>query len=548
MEHAGVQFDPNVCRAYGNEVTSKLFALQTKVYSIVGSAFSLTSPQEIGVALFDKLKLKPPRAAVVVTKAGESKYRTGASVLDKLQSVHPVVALIQEHRQLSRLSKKINGLLQKAEKQNDADGRHIGFRMHTTFSQTQTSTGRLTSVSPNLQNVPHGVMFVAAARRSLHSELQDTSVPETTWQPGLQVRVRSLKNPSITMAARLVEIDRTKHMTDRFANEIPTTLLQYWLDNGFVYTETDAAKIVQVRVRLGGGRQSAAYEHTEGPVITYPADQVSRAQASSIFIDDRPLSDLRHPSDKQSVNLTLRAAFISRPGYLLLSADYCQVELRLLAHFSQDVNLLRCLGSEGDIFKQIAAQWLQKTEEDVTDVERAGAKQVCYGLLYGIGAQSLAAELDITVTEASSFITDFKSQYPGVETFLADAVTNCKAKGFVYTLFGRRRYLPHIHSEVKRESKQAERQTVNSICQASAADLIKMAMIQIHDRLKFFPSDSVIMLLQIHDELLFEVREDMLQEAQKVIRECMENVVQLRVAFPVRFKAGKNWAALQPLD
>eukprot|EP00761_Pharyngomonas_kirbyi_P007509 gb/GECH01007519.1/.p1 GENE.gb/GECH01007519.1/~~gb/GECH01007519.1/.p1 ORF type:complete len:1125 (+),score=246.86 gb/GECH01007519.1/:1-3375(+) len=256
--------------------------------------------------------------------------------------------------------------------------------------------------------------------------------------------------------------------------------------------------------------------------------------------------------DVPNICVNMRKTFIAKKGCLLLSVDYCQIEVRLMAHFSQDPILQRIFAqNSGDIFKQVASKLIEKPEEQISRDEREKAKRVCYGIIYGMGARSLASELKIDVEEAASYIEAFKCKYQGVSRFMGQAPAGCKENGFVETVLKRRRYLPMIYSSSPHERSQAERQAINTICQGSAADLIKRAMVEIVQILRTKPEYQNIesrLILQIHDELLFEVEEDHIINIATLVKQCMENAVSLSVPTPVRCKYGKNWGSLEDLD
>ena len=262
-----------------------------------------------------------------------------------------------------------------------------------------------------------------------------------------------------------------------------------------------------------------------------------------------------------------RDSFEANEGYLLLSCDYSQIELRILAHFSMDKNLCDAFNDnhQEDIFKSIASKWKRMSISDVTDVHRKRVKQLCYALLYGAGPTKVAADAGCSVGEAEELIKDFLSAYPGISVFMKEVKASCSHLGYVQTMLGRRRSLPHIKHTSRQERARAERQAVNTVCQGSAADLIKLAMINIHFTLcKAFKGrgyydrrsvpggglysvlDDVRPLLQIHDELIFEVRQDYISEVAKYIRHCMENAVELNVPLQVKIHVGKCFGSLMP--
>lgn len=272
-----------------------------------------------------------------------------------------------------------------------------------------------------------------------------------------------------------------------------------------------------------------------------------------------------HESTPAPSSVHMRSVFQPFPGGVFLTADYSQLELRILAHMSGDKKLKQFLNSEGDVFKMIAGEWLGLPATAVSDKERQDTKQICYGMIYGIGAKALGEQMGITDNEASQFMESFRSKYPTVKKFISKTVQDCRDTGYVTTLLGRKRFLPSIHSTNIHARSQAERQAVNSTIQGSAADLVKTAMVNIDRKVtelyKFpatclLPSSSHVggnsqhaayLVLQLHDELLYEVREGDLKEVAEIIEHEMESALELSVKFPVKMKAGPSWGKLKPI-
>ncbi|XP_071632237.1 DNA polymerase theta isoform X1 [Temnothorax longispinosus] len=263
--------------------------------------------------------------------------------------------------------------------------------------------------------------------------------------------------------------------------------------------------------------------------------------------------------------VSVRMAFVPALGNVMLSADYCQLELRLLTHFSQDSVLCKIMRQQGDIFKNIAAKWNNVVEEQVTNEMRQRTKQLCYGMIYGMGVKSLAESLCISETEAQEFLESFMSAYPGIYKWLNDVLEEAHHDGYVTTLLGRRRQLPDLKSTKSSTRAQAERQAVNTKVQGSAADIVKKAMISIEDKIRsYFPDSAMVfpemhttrrlrsnlqqrggyLVLQLHDELLYEVNLADLKEVAVIIKDSMENVCQLTVPLPVKVRVGPAWGDL----
>ncbi|KAE8621126.1 hypothetical protein XENTR_v10004692 [Xenopus tropicalis] len=295
--------------------------------------------------------------------------------------------------------------------------------------------------------------------------------------------------------------------------------------------------------------------NTPGPKV--PVEQIPAERGVSFFV-------------------SMRHAFVPFPGGLILAADYSQLELRILAHLSRDRRLIQVLNSGSDVFKSIAAEWKMIDPEAVTDTVRQQAKQICYGIIYGMGAKSLGEQMGIEESDAACYIDTFKSRYTGIQKFLKETVRSCTRDGFVQTILGRRRYLPAIKDSNPYAKSHAERQAVNTTVQGSAADIVKTATVNIQKRLEeTFPSvpkshehpvqaggtgraerlrhrppptRGAFFILQLHDELLYEAaQEDAIQVAQ-IIKKEMENAMKLSVKLRVKVKMGPSWGDLQDFD
>ncbi|KAL6854375.1 hypothetical protein ACP4OV_019278 [Aristida adscensionis] len=253
----------------------------------------------------------------------------------------------------------------------------------------------------------------------------------------------------------------------------------------------------------------------------------------------------------------------TQENWMLVTADYSQIELRLMAHFSKDPTLIELLSKpDGDVFTMIASRWAEKEEALISSKERENTKRFIYGILYGMGANSLAEQLECSTEEAAQKIQSFKRFFPGVSSWLHEAVASCRQKGYVETLMGRRRFLTKITAGNSKEKAKAQRQAVNSICQGSAADIIKVAMIKVHsvitNRSKAVDSTDEVtgnfpeirghchLILQVHDELVLEVDPYMVAQAGRLLQLCMENAASLMVPLRAKIKAGKTWGSLEP--
>ncbi|HBG08539.1 MAG TPA: DNA polymerase I, partial [Firmicutes bacterium] len=348
-----------------------------------GEEFNINSPKQLGVILFDKLGLPVLKR----TKTGPS---TSAEVLEEL-SDHPLVAHVLEYRQVAKLKSTYA----------DALGELISpvtKRLHTTFNQTVTATGRLSSTHPNLQNIP---------------------------------------------------------------------------------------------VRTEAGRR-------------------------------------------------IRQAFVVPEGCFLVSADYSQIELRLLAHLSGDEVLLDAFHSGADIHIQTASEVFGVPKDQVTDEQRSAAKAINFGIVYGISSFGLARGINLTRAQAQQYIDSYFLRYPRVKEFLDAAVEHGRKEGYVKTLFGRRRYLPNLKSRNFALRNFAARTAMNTPIQGSAADIIKLAMLKVRSALKEAGLSSKL-LLQVHDELVLEVPEGELAEVARLLKREMEQVWELNVPLVVDVNFGRNW-------
>lgn len=384
MEINGVKLDVGFLEKLSKKLGKDLEELSRKIYHLAGAEFNLNSPKQLADILFEKLKLP----AIKKTKTG---FSTDVSVLEKLSETHEVPKLLLDYREKAKLqSTYVEALPQMA----DRDG-----LIHTSFNQTVTATGRLSSSDPNLQNIP------------IKSDL---------------------------------------------------------------------------------GRE-------------------------------------------------IRRAFIPRSGKRkIISADYSQIELRLLAHFSEDANLSRAFQEGVDVHKYTAALLYGVKEKDVTREMRYLAKTVNFSIIYGKTPFGLSKDLGIGIGEADLFIQNYFKRYPRVKEYLESQKEKAKKLGYVTTLLGRRAYFPDIKSANVMMRQFAERAAINAPLQGSAADLIKLAMIEI-DRDLLKGDFKTLMILQVHDELVFDAPEEELKRASELVRDRMEHAVKLRVPLEVGLKIGQSW-------
>lgn len=383
MEKEGVRAEKAELEAYGAQLTGRISELETSIYEKAGETFNINSPKQLGVILFEKLQMPNGKK----TKTG---YSTAADVLERLAPDYPIVSEILEYRQLTKL------------KSTYADGLALCIapdgRIHSTFNQTITATGRISSTEPNLQNIP-------------------------------------------------------------------------------------------IRMELGR---------------------------------------------------LIRKVFVPKEGYVFIDADYSQIELRVLAHMSGDQNLIAAYQHAEDIHRITASQVFHTPLEEVTDLQRRNAKAVNFGIVYGISSFGLSQDLSITRKEAEGYIASYFETYPGIKIFLDRLVTDAKEKGYAETMFGRRRPVPELASSNFMQRSFGERIAMNSPIQGTAADIIKIAMIRVKQRLEQEQLKSKL-ILQVHDELLIEAAADEEEYVKTLLAEEMRHAADLAVTLEVDVKSGRNW-------
>ncbi|MBP9999931.1 MAG: DNA polymerase I [Clostridiales bacterium] len=383
MEKWGILIKSDELKEYGEKLMIRIQELEQMIYEKAGEEFNINSPKQLGVILFEKMGIPGGKK----TKTG---YSTAADVLEKLAAEQPIVSDILEYRQLTKLkSTYADGLLQVI----GADG-----RIHSTFNQTITATGRISSTEPNLQNIP-------------------------------------------------------------------------------------------VRMELGR---------------------------------------------------LIRKVFVPEDGYVFLDADYSQIELRVLAHMSGDEKLIQAYREAQDIHRMTASQVFHIPFDEVTPLQRRNAKAVNFGIVYGISSFGLSQDLSISRAEAAQYIESYFETYPKIKGFLDSLVENGKEKGYVDTMYGRRRPIPELKSSNLMQRSFGERVAMNSPIQGTAADIIKIAMNRVHQRLQTEGLMSRL-LLQVHDELLIEVKKEELEQVSRILEEEMKGAAALAVELEVDMHSGENW-------
>ena len=384
MERRGVLIDSDALFLQSNEIANRLSELEEQAYVLAGQPFNLASTKQLQEILFDKLGLP------VIQKTPKGAPSTNEEVLEELAFSHELPKVLVEHRGLSKLKSTYTDKL--PQMVNPQTG-----RVHTSYHQAVTATGRLSSSDPNLQNIP---------------------------------------------------------------------------------------------IRNEEGRR-------------------------------------------------IRQAFIAREGFTVVAADYSQIELRIMAHLSQDQGLINAFTQGKDIHRSTAAEIFGVALDEVTSEQRRNAKAINFGLIYGMSAFGLSRQLGIGRADAQSYMDLYFKRYPGVQTFMHDIREKAKAQGYVETLFGRRLYLPDINSSNGMRRKAAERIAINAPMQGTAADIIKRAMIQLDQKLQNDP--DIAMIMQVHDELVFEVRSEKVAFYSKLIKTHMESAADLVVPLIVDVGQGTNW-------
>ena len=384
MERRGVLIDSDALFLQSNEIANRLSELEEQAYVLAGQPFNLASTKQLQEILFDKLGLP------VIQKTPKGAPSTNEEVLEELAFSHELPKVLVEHRGLSKLKSTYTDKL--PQMVNPQTG-----RVHTSYHQAVTATGRLSSSDPNLQNIP---------------------------------------------------------------------------------------------IRNEEGRR-------------------------------------------------IRQAFIAREGFTVVAADYSQIELRIMAHLSQDQGLINAFTQGKDIHRSTAAEIFGVTPDEVTSEQRRNAKAINFGLIYGMSAFGLSRQLGIGRADAQSYMDLYFKRYPGVQTFMHDIREKAKAQGYVETLFGRRLYLPDINSSNGMRRKAAERVAINAPMQGTAADIIKRAMIQLDQKLQNDP--DIAMIMQVHDELVFEVRSEKVAFYSELIKTQMESAADLVVPLIVEVGQGTNW-------
>ena len=386
MEFAGAKVDENILKSMDQAFDQEIGEIESQIYDLAGENFNISSPKQLGTILFEKLGLKNGKK----TKTG---YSTSQDILEKNIDAHPIVPLVLRYRMLTKLS---STYLKGLQDQIFPDG-----KIHTIYKQTLTQTGRLSSVDPNLQNIP---------------------------------------------------------------------------------------------VRTHEGKM-------------------------------------------------IRKAFVSDHGYLL-SFDYSQIELRILAHLAHVPKLIEAFKADKDIHAHTAALVFGVNDEDVTPEMRRQAKAVNFGIIYGMTEFRLAKDIGMSLDEARDFIARYYATYPEIRTYMEGIVKECEEQGYVSTVLNRKRFIPTIHDKNRMVREQAKRFAMNAPIQGSGADIMKLAMIKVQEAINAHHFKSEI-ILQVHDELIFDVYKDEIDTFMPVVKEAMETCFALDVPLKVEGNYADNWCDLK---
>ena len=530
---------------------AKMDALEREVNRIVGRDVQLTCPEDVSRALFEDLLLPIPSKKKVDTNDEESQLSLGgidslslidpgtpitsidvrtpetkrrrhlSTKKDVLKSInHPVASYVEEHRKLTiALSHSISV--------SHAVGPDS--RVHCRFSQLSSATGRLAATHPPMLNMEVSFEVSDVKRKTLQDDSENVQLHQKVYIANVRYAPPRARRIAEAELIALLDVSANSPISvNELTDSTPpcgpmVTLADYWSTCGWkCYEEKQyASEIRQCHVKL-----------LDGSILTFPADQVWRVE-QPLLIDS---SD-----EAPKMKICLREMFIAGCGRSLISVDYAQIEVRLLAHFSKDPNMCAIINTPGvDIFNKIASSWLGRSS--VTSEERNGCKKIVYGLLYGMGARKMSHDLGVDEQQAEELVNKFFDSFPFVKPWIDITIANAKSCGYIESIGGRRRYL-HGFSGNQRERSKAERQAINSLCQSSAADLIKVAMVRIQSRFLHMVDAKPNIVLQIHDELLVECESDYVEQVKSVIvSEMTRNV--LDVSLEVKWAVGPSWGEL----
>ncbi len=525
MEKEGIRASGEALHEYGERLAVRIGELEQKIYAEAGEEFNINSPKQLGVLLFEKLQLPNGKK----TKTG---YSTAADVLERLAPEHPVVADIVEYRQLAKLkSTYADGLVNYIAQ----DG-----RIHTSFNQTITATGRLS------REIEMPLVFTLADMEKEGIRASGEALHE--YGERLAVRIGELEQKIYAEAGEEFNINSPKQL-----GVILFEKLQ--LPNG-KKTKTGYSTAADVLERL-------APEH---PVVADILEYRQLAKLKSTYADglvNYIAQDGRiHTSFNQTITATgrlsstepnlqnipmrielgrlIRKAFLPKEGFVFVDADYSQIELRVLAHLSGDEKLIEAYREAQDIHRTTASQVFHIPFDEVTDLQRRNAKAVNFGIVYGISSFGLSQDLSISKKEAAEYIERYFETYPKIKGYLDGLVAQAKEQGYVTTMFGRRRPVPELSSSNFMQRSFGERIAMNSPIQGTAADIIKIAMIRVHDRLLDEQLASRL-ILTVHDELLVETAVNEEEKVRQILAEEMHGAAKLAVCLEIDVHTGSDW-------
>ena len=567
METWGIGVQSSYLSTLSDLVREQVGAMETEAAGFDCELKAGNQNDALEDAIYTNLKLKAPNGFWKDSKGKTNKRPVKSDALLLMADQHPLPGIIVRWR--SFMSILHNSLSPGKFSKSSISMPVFNMRRCIPCVDQMTATGRMYFTNPNVQNVPKEVTCAAAARDSLQVELDS----DPHWQIDLtdssSTAVWLMSSYCIDGKGRfrplfgyIVEVSNNVMSDPLPPSELDRqTLMTYWREKGVVYSEEDASRVRVVKVCTGYAPPKE--QGSSANILLYPADRVFRRILPAGGAAAARSADSRWPT---SFPVNVRDAFVACMGCTLITADYSQVEIRVMAHFSKEPTMLRILNEGGDVFRGIAATWLKCAPEEVQAEQRNNAKQVVYSILYGQGVKGLANQLEGTSTErASSMVHSFFKTFPELQKFTKSVVSQCHKLGYVETICGRRRLLPDIHSSEPQKRAAAERQAVNTLCQGSAADLMKCAMISIRERLlcdfppasinragvgqvDLTPIPPIRLVLQIHDELMFEVPDQdpvALQAAIATIRTELEAAFLLAVPLKVVIKQGRRWGSME---
>ena len=503
MEEAGVMIDTEGLKETSRLFTEQMLALEQEIHSLAGLNFNISSPKQVGEVLFDVLKLDSK-----AKKKMSWQYVTNEKELLEIKESHTIVGKILEYR-------KLNNILRKTKKNKEAiDETPDLFGNTTNSEQIDNSLSKLShhEVSSKMKELEKEIYTLAGEKFSIMSPKK---VGEILFD-----KMKIVDNPKKT--------ETWQYITNE---EILQQLKGKHIIVGKIlkYREIDKLKGTYLDALPGLINPQTGHIHTS---FNQTVTATGRLSSSNPNLQNIPVRDAQGKE--------VRKAFIPYPGQLFFSADYSQIELRIMAHLSKDENLIEAFLQGNDIHQATAAKIFKKPLEEVTPDERRKAKTANFGIIYGISAFGLAERMGVSRTEAKQLIDEYFQTYPGVKAYMDKSIEMAREKGFTETIFKRRCQLPDINSNNSVVRGYAERNAINAPIQGSAADIIKIAMIRISRRVKAEGLKSK-MILQVHDELNFSVLPEEKEKLQALVIEEMQGAASLSVPLIADCGWGSNW-------